>query len=241
MGLFNDLSRGVLNYIRNADFLNPEGYDSQEYNEQAENCYVQAVLSAHRERESEVARIKVSNPNYSNIDMIGHAKKLLLIILESRNTQTLDHFQHCLTRNLYTNMVSSYNALRQNHLINYAKDPVIIEAFLGSYEGIVDNESINLQLKVKFFDYYMDSISNRFVKGNRYDKINYKCNMTFIKNYNYNELLSRQIINCPNCGGVLDEVHINVCNYCGTVVPLPEKQWLLSDYSLEKSPEIWPL
>ena len=180
-----------------------------------------------------IESITKTTPDYSYPEFESYAIGVLNDLLKSRQTLMLDHFSNCLSKEYYHRLCSDYLDLKSRGLIN-VNDRIRFQRFyLDSVDNIDAVDTINVKAYLSYRDYYRSADTGLFLRGKRYDSDNYLCCMTFIKNGNYDQNNVKIITNCPNCNALLDEGSINVCKYCETVVPLPEKQWLLSNCKFE--------
>lgn len=180
-------------------------------------------------------KIRVRNPNFNPEKMLAYAKKSFELLIYSRYSQNFDSIEHFLHNDLYQNICSEYKQLKEQNLLNFIKNINVIQKRIKSYEIVEDAEIMTINIKARFFNYYITADTKKYVKGNRYDAQPYLAELKFIKNKDYDKEADKFITNCPNCGAPLDEVHINVCTYCNTVTPLPKKEWLLISYDLKET------
>ena len=190
---------------------------------------VESLKAVKEEEKGKIELITKTTPNFSYPEFECYVKSVLRKLLESRQTMTLDHFSNCLSKEYYHRLCTEYLDLKNRQLINIIRRIDIKRLSIQSFNTIGGVDTINVKLYISYMDYYKSAVTGIFLRGNRYDTDDYIYSMEFIKNNNYDEKNVKSITNCPNCGAPLDEVFINVCKYCDTVVPLPDKQWLLSD------------
>lgn len=195
-----------------------------------------AAIEAIKQQKNLADQIKVRNSDFSETAFTDYAVGFFENFLNTRMTYNLDSVRHCLTKDFYQNMCSAYLAQKEKNEAIIIKKYEVLSSSLISYKEVNSEEYIEMRLINKYMAYFVDANTQDYIRGNRYDA-EQKCELlTFMKNKNYDKSKEKSRVCCPNCGAPLDEVYINVCKFCNTVVPLPEKEWLLCKFKESKVP-----
>jgi len=84
---------------------------------------------------------------------------------------------------------------------------------------------VDVFMKVSFFDYVIDTKTDKVTRGKKDQKITNSYMMTFIKGNNSDSSL---LVKCPSCGA---ETHVNTtgtCEYCRSVIVKDANEFVLS-------------
>ena len=76
-------------------------------------------------------------------------------------------------------------------------------------------------LKVTTYDYVINENTNKVVRGNKNSKLCIEYILTFTKN---KEVIDK----CPNCGALINQQNIKVCEYCHSKLVTNENDYVLS-------------
>lgn len=212
-------------------------HKEDEANEQMlRNTAMVANIAYADEHRQAIQTIRQKNPDFNMSEFLMYVGKFFADFLNTRMTLNLDSIKQCMTKDLYDHMCIVYSKLKKDALTNMINGYTHESTLLVSYKTLADDEFIELRMNVSYMSYYLVTGTNKFVRGNRYVPEKRVERLTFMKNKNYSKEKEQLPVNCPNCGAPLDEAYINVCPYCNTVVPLPEKEWLLCSFKEVKQP-----
>ena len=79
-----------------------------------------------------------------------------------------------------------------------------------------------MYLNVKMYDYVVDA-NNDVIRGNKNRKINITYLIIFVK-----PLAAKNITNCPNCGGKLNDTAREKCEHCDTIIVKSRNEFVMS-------------
>ena len=143
------------------------------------------------------------------------------------------NFDYDSLRNLCTDeLATSY--IEQLKSLNIKKGQNIMKKFkplesnvigIREKDGII---TIDYALRVKFYDYVINTVSKKVERGNKHHKI---CNDYSLVYVVYNHLIDGKL-KCPHCGAMIVPNKEGICEYCRTKVNFTNDQIILSKKGL---------
>ena len=134
-----------------------------------------------------------------------------------------DKLRNNLTDELYNSYIMQLDALKvknQKNLMSHFKclDTKITD--VREENGLLN---VSIYLKVEMYDYVVDS-DDKVVRGTKNHKLEIQYIIKFVKT---NKESNDETI-CPNCGAKIDAVSGGTCEYCGTVIQIDAKDYVMS-------------
>ena len=134
-----------------------------------------------------------------------------------------DKLRTLLTDELYNSYMMQLDALKLKNQKNIMSDFKFIDCKITEVKEENGLLNINTYLRVEMYDYVVDS-ENKVMRGDKNHKIDIEYIITFVK-------IKNNIVNetiCPNCGAKIETVTSGKCEYCGTVVVVDAKDYVMS-------------
>ncbi len=131
--------------------------------------------------------------------------------------------QKNLTDELYNTYIMQLDALKLKKQKNIMKDFKLIDCKIVAIKEENGLLNIDTYLRVEMYDYVIDK-DKKVVRGNEHSKIDIEYLITFVKTSKD----SNEEVSCPNCGAKLDIVSSSKCEYCGSVIVVDAKEYVMS-------------
>ena len=126
---------------------------------------------------------------------------------------------------LYNSYKSDLEVLKLKHgqnIMNTFELKDIKIATIGEYNNIF---SAVVFLHVTFYDYVIDTTTNKVIRGNKNKKMDNFYRLKFIKVIN-------RIEKCPSCGSDIKDINTNKCEYCGNPIINNNYKYVLSEKNI---------
>lgn len=133
-----------------------------------------------------------------------------------------DTLRKLTTDEIYNSYKMQLDVLRMKKQKNIMKDFELKGVKVYKAENVNGMLNVSIYLNVEMYDYVVDE-NDKVVRGSSSKKINIEYEITFVKKENTNE----ETI-CPNCGAKVDVVTGAKCEYCGSVVVVDAKEYVMS-------------
>lgn len=136
-----------------------------------------------------------------------------------------DKLRELCTDELYNSYKSQLETLKLKNGKNIMND------FSQNCTGIIDINNVNGDivltafLSVSFYDYVINTISNKVTRGNKFQKITNNYVLTFVIKSDYD---SEKEEKCPNCGAKIKHVTSGKCEYCNSTIVKKASKFVLS-------------
>ena len=145
---------------------------------------------------------------------------MLLHAISKENLSIVDHYlDDALTKRINQTIENNKrNNVRQVFRQQNISDLVIVNE---------DDQQITLRGETKHITYFVNRKNNKYVSGDNKTRITSRVTLKFKKN----NVESKSVIHCPNCGGALQINTTGICTYCGNAVDERFSHYVL--YSIE--------
>lgn len=145
-----------------------------------------------------------------------------ILIQNAWSSFDYDKLRMLLTDELYNSYIMQLDALKLKNQKNIMKDFKLIDCKIIDLKE--ENGLLNIitYLRIQMYDYVVDK-DNKTVRGNSSHKIDIEYLITFVKS---NQKTSD--IYCPNCGAEVKVSASGKCNYCGAVIVVNAKDYVMS-------------
>jgi hypothetical protein len=94
--------------------------------------------------------------------------------------------------------------------------------------------SITLRIWAQGYDYTLNSMGE-VLSGSKHNLRRWSEYWTFIRNRTAKPSVSRDPLNCPNCGAPLHVNAVGICEFCGGKITSGEFDWVLSRIEQDES------
>ena len=133
-----------------------------------------------------------------------------------------DKLRTLLTDELYNSYIMQLDALKLKNQKNIMSDYTYLNAKIIDVDKQNDIINVKVYLKVEMYDYVVDS-EEKVVRGDNKHKLIVEYVITFVKeNNNTSETI------CPNCGSKVEATTSGKCEYCGAVIVVNAKDYVMS-------------
>lgn len=92
-----------------------------------------------------------------------------------------------------------------------------------------NNYIVTFTLRMEFYDYVIDTKTDKVIRGNKYDKVTNTYTLEFVKSVSKTDDEK-----CPNCGAPIKGSASNVCDYCGSTIVKDASDFVLSKKNIRK-------
>ena len=133
-----------------------------------------------------------------------------------------DTLRKLTTDEIYNSYKMQLDVLRMKKQKNIMKDFELKGVKVYKAENVNGMLNVSIYLNVEMYDYVVDE-NDKVVRGSSSKKISIEYEITFVKKENTSE----ETI-CPNCGAKVDVVTGAKCEYCGSVVVVDAKEYVMS-------------
>ena len=161
----------------------------------------------------------------NNDELISKLSNIYIMLLYSIMTNDINRVKHYLSDELY----NKYKNIVDNHISNNETemyDELNVYKFNIVKREILDNkEIITVNLISRYMNYVMDNETKKIKSGVNTNRIEKQHTLVFEKVIN--NLDSKIIHKCPNCGANLDINYKGVCEYCNNSVDLSNEDYIL--------------
>lgn len=120
-------------------------------------------------------------------------------IHDSLTNYNIDVLKNNLTDDLYSYYVSELDKSKNNNCSNVMKDFDIINFKVYNVDDSYGLLKIDVYLNVKMIDYVINVDTNKCIKGNDSDKVDFEFELTFIKKNNEDKLCNQIVMSKKNC------------------------------------------
>lgn len=120
-------------------------------------------------------------------------------IHDSLTNYNIDVLKDNLTDDLYNYYVSELDKSKNNNYSNVMKDFDIVNFKVYNVDDSYDSLKIDVYLNVKIVDYVVEIDTNKCIKGNDRDKVDFEFELTFIKKNNEDKLCNQFVMSKKNC------------------------------------------
>ena len=130
--------------------------------------------------------------------------------------------QKNLTDELYNTYMMQLDALKIKKQKNIMSDFDLIECKIIDVKDEHGLLNVNAYLRVTMFDYVVDE-NNKVLRGKDNRKMDIEYIITMVKTRS-----EAKETRCPNCGAEIDAVASGKCGYCGSIVVVDAKDYVMS-------------
>lgn len=180
--------------------------------------YIENNMFTHQEKDSYVrSQIEKLFPEYTEMQLLDY----LFLNFVKVQIAWMDFDYEALEKLTTDELFSSYKAdlevLKLKNGRNIMRNFILKSIYIDSIEEFDDYIAVNAVLRVAFYDYVIDSKTNRIQRGHFNKLLNNSYKLEYKK--------SKKIIEkCPNCGA---ELHGKDCEYCHAHIEVGNKDLVL--------------
>lgn len=138
----------------------------------------------------------------------------------------LESVKHFLNNDVYEKYKRILENLNLHNEQQMFDELNVRETFIENIEILEDKINITVKIISRYMDYIIDKNTLEYIRGNNTRRIEKNNYLTFTKNIKTNQLgISRK---CLSCGADINVNNSGKCNYCGSVFPLGNYDYILT-------------
>ena len=145
--------------------------------------------------------------------MITKVKNIYIMLLHAISKENISMVDHYLDDELTKKINSFIENNKENNVKLIFRQQNISDVSIISE---TDN-TVTIQGEIKHISYFVNRKNNKYVSGDNKTRVTKNIILTFRKN----DVESKTVIHCPNCGATLKINATSICNYCNQ--PLDER------------------
>ena len=134
-----------------------------------------------------------------------------------------DKLKKYLTDELYNSYTMQLDALKVKKQKNIMNNFSCLDTKITEVTEENNLLNVTVYLRVSMYDYVVDK-DNTVLRGSNNHKIDIEYMLTFVKTKHNDD---KDVI-CPNCGAKIEAVASGKCEYCGAVVVVDAKDYVMS-------------
>lgn len=185
-----------------------------------ENEYATTPKSVSAMTSISLPQITKDFPEFNYEEMKGRARNVLLSYLMGVSQRSVEYLKDG-NSELKNQLQNHINALELNNRQEYFDDPKIHRTEIAGYRKAAGRCTIVFQSSIQYKHYIMDMNGN-VIKGSNsvIEQSRYNVELIYIQDRTLaeNDIDGAQSLNCPNCGGPIQNMGAKKCIYCGTPV-----------------------
>lgn len=128
------------------------------------------------------------------------------------------------TDEIYNSYVMQLDTLKLKNQKNIMTDIECIDVKIYNIKEENGILNIDVYMNIRMFD-YVEGKNGHVVRGTSKRKVNIEYELTFVKS---NKKSSKKSTICPNCGAKIPATARGKCEYCGSVVVIDAKEFVMS-------------
>lgn len=141
---------------------------------------------------------------------ITKIKNIYIMLLHAISQENISIVDHCLDDAL----TAKYKQLIETNIQKNVKQVFRQLNITNLHRIQQDDEYVTYEGLVRYITYYVDRQNNKYVSGDNKTRISKNVVLKFKKN----DINSRTIFKCPNCGAGLKINATSICTYCGSSI-----------------------
>ncbi len=133
------------------------------------------------------------------------------------------------TDELYNSYKTQLEVLKRKNGKNIMSDFALNQILIKKVEKQNDSIILEVYLSVSFYDYVINTSTNKVTRGDKNRLITNNYCLTFIK-----DVAGSDVKTCPNCGAPIKDTHSSTCEYCNSNIVKKSKKFILSKKNIIK-------
>lgn len=146
--------------------------------------------------------------------LIGKFSNIFIKLIVGIMSNDLKDIKHYLSKEIYNRYQTMIDNNITNNEIRCFDEPNVKQISIDRVENNEDFEIIYVNLVSRYMDYYIDSNTMNYKRGNNASREEISHNLIFKRKTN---ITQNNVIKCPSCGANLDPNNTGYCNYCGEI------------------------
>lgn len=174
-------------------------------------------------------RLKEIMPDYDIDELKAIAVEKFINIQNAWMEFNYDELRKLCTDELFNSYKIQLETLKLKNGKNIMSDFKSLFCYVTDVRVENNNYIVTFALKIEFYDYVIDTKTEKVTRGNKYDKVTNTYTLEFVKSVSKDEDGK-----CPNCGAPIKGSASNVCGYCGSTIVKDASDFVLSKKNIRK-------
>lgn len=178
-----------------------------------------------------IEKIQKVDPNFSETKFKAYAKKVWLSLQEaweSKNWESVRHLESEELYQLHNRQLKEYITLKKTNYLNMQN---IRNVTITDFHEDGAIEILVVRLYASLLDYVMDDVTRKVIEGSDQNYVYRNYRLEFIRPKGTKTQNTAQTTHCPNCGALLNLSESGECEYCHSMVPSANSEWVLNLYA----------
>lgn len=138
----------------------------------------------------------------------------------------LEKVKHFLSEEVFQQYEAIVAELNSKHVIQMYDEMNVASTDIINVEVLPDRFVIQVCIKSRYMDYWMDATSMKLVRGQNQDRIEKLNDLSFTKKRDFASF--GNVRKCQSCGASMDINNSGKCPYCGSIYDLAKYDWILT-------------
>ena len=177
-----------------------------------------------------IESLKQTDPLFSEETVTEKLSNLYVQMQNCCTEKDLEPLRPYFTDALYSQFDRQVEILRKAGQTNRIERISVLDVDLLGYTTDDANDTLYARLKTRIVDYIVDDRTGAVVSGSKTAEkfMEYEWALIRSKGTLTQANDEQKVINCPNCGAPLNINHSAKCEYCDSVITLPDFDWAIS-------------
>lgn len=177
-----------------------------------------------------IESLKQTDPLFSEEAVTEKISNLYVQMQNCCTEKNLEPLRPYFTDTLYAQFDRQVEILRKAGQTNRIERISVLDVDLLGYTTDDANDTIYANVKTRIVDYIVDDRTGAIVSGSSTAEkfMEYEWALIRSKGTLTQENDEQKVINCPNCGAPVNINHSAKCEYCDSVITLPDFDWAIS-------------
>ena len=169
------------------------------------------------------------DPAFDSAAMTEKLSNLYVQMQNAWQSKDISSLQPYLSGALYGQMDRQLDAMRKSRRTNYIERIAVLSVDLKGFYQDGGRDHIVAELRTRIVDYTLSDEDGSLISGNRTAEkfMTYEWQLSRTTGLTTQKEPEMQNISCPNCGAPLSVNESAKCPYCGTVVTLESKSFVI--------------
>lgn len=177
-----------------------------------------------------IESLKQADPLFSEETVTEKLSNLYVQMQNCCTEKDLEPLRPYFTDALYSQFDRQVEILRKAGQTNRIERISVLDVDLLGYTTDDANDTLYARLKTRIVDYIVDDRTGAVVSGSKTAEKFMEYDWALIRSKGTLTQANdeQKVINCPNCGAPLNINHSAKCEYCDSVITLPDFDWAIS-------------
>lgn len=180
--------------------------------------------------EAVVQKIKQYIPNFNCEEFLTQGYKIYLDVQNAWMNFNLEDVKDVISDEMFNMYQAQLDTLEVKGEQNIMKGFVNMNSYIKDVVNQNNNITITTCYIIEFYDYIINKVTGKVIRGTSTSKIRATYEMKFRKTLDDSLVIDK----CPNCGAKIDKMNgAGRCEYCGSKVVSENAKWILTDKKMK--------